>query len=98
MAYDSIHDDIRAINTSLQALAAGNAANQATLASMNNRLFDDGGSIPTLWDNLSKAKAIAVEANRKVDRQRAYVAGFSGAGLLFGGAIRGLLVKMGWHF
>ena len=102
---DNIHDDIRDINATLRTMSTALGANTATLEAMNKRLFETGGVVPAMWTEIkSAAKAaddagvVAEKANKKVDNQRAYVAGFSAAGLVLGGALKAALTKMGLHF
>jgi hypothetical protein len=102
---DNIHDDIREINRTLTTMATSLGANAATLEAMNKRLFEPGGVIPGMWAEIKEVKNEAADAlihaqkaNKKVDTQRAYVAGASAAGLAAGGLVKLALTKLGLHF
>jgi hypothetical protein len=98
--------DLDTIHTLLVDIARESAANGAKLEALDNRLFAaSSGVMPGMWGEIKSAKAdaaaaaaVAAKANEKVNNQRAYVAGFSAAGILFGGALKALLGKMGWNF
>lgn len=102
---DNIHDDIREIRESLTLLVGSTASNGTKIDALNDRLFGASGSVPALWEQVSLAKEKASTAreyaektNAKVERQRAYVAGFSAAGIILGGLAKALLSKIGLHF
>lgn len=96
---DNIHDDIRAINTTLQAMAGVQAANSAKLDSLNDRLFAEGsGVIPGMWAEIKEARKESTEACTRTKTQRAWVAGAGAAGVAFAAVLRGLLGRLGIHF
>ena len=93
---NNIHEDIREIRGMMTTLISSSAANGAKIEALDNRLFAAAsGALPAMWGEIKAAKIAAVDASAlatkvdgKVNNQRAYVAGFSACGIIFGGAIK----------